>query len=806
MSFPLIGLMSAGMALSRLESGISRVAPGLFRYARWLHTGWPAGEVEKLPDVQPDGATNVPGVYVVGDLTGIPLLKFALDSGARTVKTLMADPGFQRARESAKNPAVLDLVIIGGGVSGMAAALEAQKSGLRFTVVEAAEPFATLVNFPRGKPIFTYPTEMTPAGELQLTADRRESLIDEARQQLSGRHIPQVRGNVERVVRHADWLEVMIPDGESLLAHRVIVAIGRSGNYRTLDVPGEDLDKVSNRLHDPKDCAGKSVLVVGGGDSALEAAVALAGAGANVTLSYRGRELTRPRPENVQQVQALARDSAPGNADTPRSSQQGRLTLKLETRVERIAPDAVVLKDQTGKAETLPNDAVYVLIGREAPLEFFRRSGIRLTGEQGMMGWVGMVAFLTFCIFLYNWKAGGALKKLFESEQWFPFNVPSFFAGMGGSLAAMAADKTTLLGTAAISLTEPGFYYSFAYTLLVVGFGFRRIGRRKTPYVTAQTLSLMAFQVIPLFLLPYFVLPYLGQQGLFDSGVLKTVADGLFPAADYGHGREYWRAFGLILAWPLFIWNVFTWQPMWGWLGISLVQTFVIIPAIVYVWGKGAYCGWICSCGALAETLGDAHRHKMPHGSKWNRLNMAGQGILAVAFLLLFARIVSWIQPDKWPGYLFGSFYNGLLSGWQVAGIQLNYYWVVDVTLAGIVGVGLYFWYSGRVWCRFFCPLAALMHIYARFSRFRILADKKKCISCNVCTSVCHQGIDVMRFAQQGLPMEDPECVRCSACVQSCPTGVLEFGQIDPKTGNVLRVDALPASPVRMREQKGIEV
>ena len=129
----------------------------------------------------------------------------------------------------------------------------------------------------------------------------------------------------------------------------------------------------------------------------------------------------------------------------------------------------------------------------------------------------------------------------------------------------------------------------------------------------------------------------------------------------------------------------------------------------------------------------------------------------------------------------------------------LNYAWLVDLFLAGVIGYGLYLHFSGRVWCRFFCPLAALMHIYARFSRFRILAEKKKCISCNVCTSVCHQGIDVMNFANKGTPMADPECVRCSACVSSCPTGVLTFGQVN-RAGQVIRIDPLPASPVRMKE------
>ncbi len=130
----------------------------------------------------------------------------------------------------------------------------------------------------------------------------------------------------------------------------------------------------------------------------------------------------------------------------------------------------------------------------------------------------------------------------------------------------------------------------------------------------------------------------------------------------------------------------------------------------------------------------------------------------------------------------------------------LNYQWSVDLFLSGVLGVGLYFWFSGRTWCRFACPLAALMHIYARVSRFRIFADKKKCISCNVCTSVCHQGIDIMSFANRGEPMADPQCVRCSACVQECPTGVLSFGRYGGVDGKAILLDRLPASPVLMQE------
>jgi len=293
----------------------------------------------------------------------------------------------------------------------------------------------------------------------------------------------------------------------------------------------------------------------------------------------------------------------------------------------------------------------------------------------------------------------------------------------------------------------------------------------------------MAIQVLPLFILPEILLPWLGNNGWLPQGVL----DALFPVVDYGNGREYWRAYGLVLAWPLNVYNVFTGEPLGWWLAIAFAQTFVLIPVLIYFHGKGAYCGWICSCGALAETLGDTHRNKMPHGPRWNRLNGLGQVILLVAVVMLALRIYGWVAPGYgWADRLFDHALH-------------QYKWGVDVFLAGVVGYGVYFWFSGRVWCRFMCPLAALMHVYARFSRFRILADKKKCISCNVCTSVCHQGIDIMNFANKGLPMADPECVRCSACVQSCPTGVLTFGQVDG-AGEVLRTDSLAASPVQMRE------
>ncbi len=780
-------------------------------YTQWLHTRWPAGTVEKLPATGENGITNLPGVRIAGDLSGIPLLKFSSLTATKALRAILKEPDFQKRDTSQAD--VLDVAIIGAGVAGVSAGIEAKKAQLRFAVYEATQLFSTVVNFPKGKPIYTYPTELKLDGGLQFRATVKEALVDEMEAQRRAAGIEPIAARIERLERSGNFLVLHHADGKTTRAHRVIVAIGRSGNFRKLGCPGEDLDKVYNRLFDPKDYAGKEALVVGGGDTALETAIAIAACGGKVTLSYRKKEFARPKPENVEKLQMLVKDPAAQVAVEHPTSERvttaansymrgdkapGSVRLMMQTSVQKIEPSSVTLRDAVGKTQAIPNDVVFTMLGREAPLDFFRRSGIPIRGEWSAKTWVSFLAFFAFCCFVYIWKASSHLNQLFQQRHWFPFNVPNWLQSMGGSIAAASANPRTLLGTLTIDLASPGFYYSMGYTLLIIAFGLRRIKRRNTPYVRLQTYTLMAFQFIPLFLLPYIVLPLVGHNGWFDSGVMKTIADNLFPAVNYEHGREYWRAFGLVLAWPLFIWNVFTSQPLWWWLGISFLQTFVIIPLIVYRWGKGAYCGWVCSCGGMAETMGDAHREKMPHGPFWNRLNMAGQALLFVALLIAAFRILSWMAPNSRLGRTSEQLFSGLLSQWSVLGVQLNYYHVVDIGLAGIIGLSMYFWFSGRVWCRFACPLAALMHIYARFSRYRIFPEKKKCISCNVCTSVCHQGIDVMNFANKGMPMEDPECVRCSACVQMCPTGVLTFGRLD-SSGKIV-YDKLVASPVQMRE------
>src|SRR5262249_8220993 len=147
------------------------------------------------------------------------------------------------------------------------------------------------------------------------------------------------------------------------------------------------------------------------------------------------------------------------------------------------------------------------------------------------------------------------------------------------------------------------------------------------------------------------------------------------------------------------------------------------------------------------------------HGQKAKRWENMGQVILASIIVITLLYVIGWYHPSESlnKAKLF-------LLEW--------YSLIIDTGFAGAIGVGTYFFFSGRIWCRYGCPLAALMHIYAKFSKYRIFSDKKKCISCGLCTKNCHMGIDVASYAMKGRPMDDVECVRCAACVVSCPMDV----------------------------------
>ncbi|HEY8671387.1 MAG TPA: NAD(P)/FAD-dependent oxidoreductase, partial [Terriglobales bacterium] len=439
------------------------------RYTHWLHTQWPAGAVEKLPVSGEEGATRMPGVRIVGDLTGIPLLKFSSATGAGAVRAILREPGFRKDEGGRMKDEmeVFDLAIIGAGVAGISAAIEARKAGLRFVVFEATQIFSTVVNFPKQKPIYTYPTEMRLDGGLQFSASVKEALVEEMEAQRKAAGIEVTAAHIERIESRARGRSELVlhhSDKKVTRARRVIVAIGRSGNFRKLGVPGEDLDKVYNRLYDPKEFAGKQALVVGGGDTAMETAIALTTCGAHVTLSYRKKEFSRAKPENVAMLNALVADaSAPVQIEKPTSERVttavtegmrrekglGSLELALGTVVRRIEPDRVFL--QNGAEAELPNDVVFTMLGREAPLDFFRRSGLPVRGDWHLTTLLSCLAFVFFCVLLYHWKSNHPaefpVQRWASQHQAFPFNVTKAIDGAGGKIERWSGREGNILYT-----------------------------------------------------------------------------------------------------------------------------------------------------------------------------------------------------------------------------------------------------------------------------------------------------------------------------------------------------------------------
>ena len=807
----------------------------LSRYFGWLQKGNPAGRIDALPVVDVNGETSVPGLYVLGDLTGIPLLKLASESGRKLVDHLATDARFARSRSTAPD-GVLDLVIVGGGPAGISAGIEALSRDFRFAIIEASHPFSTITNFPKGKPIFAEPEHIEATARLRIPSGTKESLLKDLAEQLAGVDLPIREGEqVEEIIRTGEHFAIRSRSESGVREYRalrVALAIGRTGSARMLGVPGEDLPKVYNRLIDPFEHRGERILVVGGGDSAVETAIALAGSGNRVTLSFRAADLARARDSNRVAIEELARN--------------GSITLLPRSRLIAITEEHARIATLDGEI-FLDNDAVYVMIGREAPLALLRRSGVEIQGEWNPTRWALLFYGILFACVVYfgkkssAWEIPGSqapesaadgLARMLSPSFWGSFlAIPSriierfgdtvnynwygwrdltidmaawisavlFMIASAGVIVWMIRRRKRWFGgggwqtfrylyfaaVAALFLIaflggkyagvklagmEPGFWYTFLYSLTILVFGLRRMHRTPTRYVRVQTWTLILVQMIPLFILPEIVLPALWKSGIItgDSWVVANV----FPIQSWNNEPSFWRSYGFILAWPLFIYNIFDSNPTLFWIILSSIQTFVIIPLIVWKWGKGAYCGWICSCGGLAETLGDEYRTEAPHGptaKKWENL---GQWILALIFLLTGAKLMTVLFGASVP------FLN--LESYTSEGERF-YSIAVDLIFAGVLGVGVYFFLSGRIWCRFGCPLAALMHIYARFTKYRIFADKKKCISCNICTTSCHMGIDVMSYANKGVPMNDVECVRCSACIVSCPMDVLSFGEL-PKS------------------------
>ena len=315
-----------------------------------------------IPVVSPNFETNVPGIFIAGELGGMGLIRNAVTQGRQAVEAISKLKGIGRGKG-------LDLVIVGSGPAGFAASLKAKELGLRFVTLEQDTLGGTVAHYPRGKVVMTAPMQLPLIGTAKFTETTKEALLEfwQTAEKKAGLTI-NYQERVEEVVPSGTGFVVRTARN-SYETRAVLLSIGRRGTPRTLDVPGEHFPKVVYRLIDSEQYSGRSVLVVGGGDSALEAAAAIAAEqGTAVTLSYRGEGFARAKEKNRQKI--------------AEAEAVGRITVLMESSVEAITEHGVRIRHKENVIE-LPNDAVIVAAGGILPTPFLKKIGIEVETKYG---------------------------------------------------------------------------------------------------------------------------------------------------------------------------------------------------------------------------------------------------------------------------------------------------------------------------------------------------------------------------------------------------------------------------------------
>ena len=701
--------------------------------------------------------SNIPGLYIAGDLAGAPVVKLAMEQGHRVANLLISEIKGRKELE-----AEFDVAIIGAGASGLNAALTVQQAGLRVVVLEKREIASTFADFPEGKWIYAEPVSRPAVGPLWLEECTKEEILERWNAQVREAGLDVRTGeSVTAIERRRDSTFVLKTERLSIHAKRVILASGQRGNPRWLGAAGEDTAGVMHRLYSPKHYENEDIVVVGGGNSAIEAALALCDRN-RVTLVHRGPDFARVFRKNAKELDAAQRS--------------GKIQTFLNAKVTTFASGEVTLTYGPKVERTLPCDHVFVLIGAELPSDFLKSLGIKLENEWTGNPWealAGVALTLGALSLAVKWLAllplGWLLWRGFQGSRWAWLAV-SFLVSYTIYGVKFAPGQEFWpyggWGYKFFSFFDRpwSFWYTILYTAVMTIFGFQAMRRwglsRGDKFQIWRFSSLIGFQWLFFFLVP----EYLFQWAVKYQWV------GAELAKDPNFANNAWRSYGLVYAWPLFFYTFFS-NPHQVWIVWGALLSFGLIPILVLFHGK-RYCSWICGCGGLAETLGDRWRHLAPKGPgaiAWERMNSYVFGFAIVVTVCMLGK-------DVWSA----------LTTPAEKGI-LIYRIVADTWLVGILPVTLYPFFGGKVWCRYWCPLAKMMELWSvlftRFkaSRFAIVSNEK-CITCGECTRNCQVGIDVMNFAmkQEELNNANSSCIGCGICVTVCPMDVLSFA---PRVG-----------------------
>ena len=305
--------------------------------------------------------TTVKNMFIIDELGGLALIKNAVNQGRNCIDTIVAR---MEATKGAKPlPGVADVLIVGAGPAGLTASLRAIEKNINYITIEESEIGGTVAKYPRQKLVMTSPVEFPLYGKFKKTELPKENLIDFWLKVMKRADFKcQTNEKVQNVMREQDGTFTVSTNKGEYRARYVVLAIGKSGSPRKLGVPGEDLPKVMYRLIEADHYVNKKILVIGGGDSAVEAAMGLAHqVGNTVTLSYRQAAFSRIKDRNAQRIEECIR--------------RNKLKVLFNSNPVEFRPDSVIL-DVNGSKETLPNDFVWIFAGGEPPTAFLKKIGV----------------------------------------------------------------------------------------------------------------------------------------------------------------------------------------------------------------------------------------------------------------------------------------------------------------------------------------------------------------------------------------------------------------------------------------------